>query len=255
MKYLDNYTKYNRLTIIKFHHKDKRSRQWYECLCDCGMTKVIEATSIKTGQSKSCGCLQQEALSRYIKNKELKPGTKFGRLTVIRLSHIEKGRSFYLCDCSCGTQTTVTRSSLVGHHTKSCGCLVRDLAKKHGKARRLKDNAAVIKHLILLYKERAKKSGMPFKLTYSDFETLIRSPCFYCGDPHGNCRTVYKKEKFKHNGIDRKNSLLGYTKYNCVACCKLCNFAKRNTPYEEFITWIHKTAEYLKSKERRKIAA
>lgn len=33
---------------------------YYECRCDCGTLRNVKANSIKSGRSKSCGCLKQE---------------------------------------------------------------------------------------------------------------------------------------------------------------------------------------------------
>jgi hypothetical protein len=66
-------------------------------------------------------------------------GEKFGRLTVLSLSHTSKGYRHYLCKCECGASHTVQGTSLRSGNTKSCGCLARDngrrqgsLAKTHG---------------------------------------------------------------------------------------------------------------------------
>ena len=102
-------------------------------------------------------------------------------------------------------------------------------------------------NIILVYKERAKKTNKPFDLTFAEFEALVRSPCFYCGNPHGNCRIIYKTEEFKYNGLDRKDPSLGYTSGNCVPCCNFCNYTKSDTPFDKFTSWIHKASAHLKN--------
>ena len=55
-------------------------------------------------------------------------GQVFGKLTVIRKDgHLGAGIT-WLCQCSCGNQTSVTSSRLIGGTTRSCGCLTG----KHG---------------------------------------------------------------------------------------------------------------------------
>lgn len=37
---------------------------YWKCLCDCGNTKIISGNSLRNGMTKSCGCLQFEAVYR-----------------------------------------------------------------------------------------------------------------------------------------------------------------------------------------------
>jgi hypothetical protein len=62
---------------------------------------------------------------------------KFGRLTAIEQMYPrEKGNRLWLCLCDCGQVVYVLRGHLTNRHTKSCGCLARELvgnrARKHG---------------------------------------------------------------------------------------------------------------------------
>lgn len=68
-------------------------------------------------------------------------GLKFGRLTVLAFdSHRRSAGGFklayYKCRCDCGKEVVVLgRHARVGH-TKSCGCLSRERATKHGGSQR-----------------------------------------------------------------------------------------------------------------------
>lgn len=65
--------------------------------------------------------------------------TKFGRLTVIGAApkRVSTRHSFWKCRCDCGNEIVVDAQNLKNMHTKSCGCLRRDVGKrinlKHGK--------------------------------------------------------------------------------------------------------------------------
>ena len=62
-------------------------------------------------------------------------GQKFGRLTVIQRAGFDKRRnSNWLCKCECGTEKIIAGRSLRRGHTKSCGCLRREIARKRGYA-------------------------------------------------------------------------------------------------------------------------
>lgn len=58
-------------------------------------------------------------------------GQKFGKLTVLG-EDVErnKGRVYWICKCDCGNIARVTTANLRSGSVKSCGCLVKETAKK-----------------------------------------------------------------------------------------------------------------------------
>ena len=54
--------KYGLLTVIGELKKPRKKYGIYyvECVCDCGSTTVVEKSHVKSGQVKSCGCMQLE---------------------------------------------------------------------------------------------------------------------------------------------------------------------------------------------------
>jgi hypothetical protein len=62
--------KFHRLTVIKKVEDDKKEIHWV-CLCDCGNKKVIRGNSLKSGNTKSCGCYNSE-VHRGIAKKNFK---------------------------------------------------------------------------------------------------------------------------------------------------------------------------------------
>lgn len=66
-------------------------------------------------------------------------GQRFGRLVVReRIKNNKKGNTWWLCECDCGNLKEVQRGNLTTGHTRSCGCLSRELTSKrsikHGQA-------------------------------------------------------------------------------------------------------------------------
>ena len=97
---------------------NKRRIHWL-CKCQCGNTTTVEASDLKSGHTKSCGCLQ-----RYNNENNL-TGQRFGKLLVIEYNGSDKGkRALYKCRCDCGTETIVRADSLRGGLTTSCGCVI-----------------------------------------------------------------------------------------------------------------------------------
>lgn len=54
--------RFGRLTVIKLDSTNIEAR-WI-CLCRCGNQKIIRASQLKTGGTKSCGCLRLEKLQK-----------------------------------------------------------------------------------------------------------------------------------------------------------------------------------------------
>jgi len=48
---------FGRLTVLRITDKRYNRRIIYECLCICGKTVLIPGASLKSGNTKSCGCL------------------------------------------------------------------------------------------------------------------------------------------------------------------------------------------------------
>lgn len=60
-------------------------------------------------------------------------GSRYGRLTVIRRTDDGRGihGAMWLCKCDCGNEKIIRRSSIMCG-TRSCGCLIREAARKRG---------------------------------------------------------------------------------------------------------------------------
>jgi hypothetical protein len=52
--------KFGRLTIISKHSQYKNGRWKYNCICDCGNEKIVLSSSLKNGNTQSCGCYNKE---------------------------------------------------------------------------------------------------------------------------------------------------------------------------------------------------
>lgn len=51
---------YNRLTAVCLDHIGKHNRSYFVFKCSCGKEKVILGSLVKSGNTKSCGCLSRE---------------------------------------------------------------------------------------------------------------------------------------------------------------------------------------------------
>jgi hypothetical protein len=182
-------------------------------------------------------------------------GKRYGRLIVRQLLETVHGRRRWLCECDCGNTTVATTNTLNMGHVKSCGCLFVDSYTASGKKLAAFNGKphghAAFHHVKNAYTQSAKLRGLSFELTDEDFRKLTSGFCFYCGSsPSRIIKPTRKAQSGNYvcNGIDRLDSSAGYTVENCVPCCTVCNYAKRNVSLEEFIAWIDRLIEFRKNK-------
>ncbi len=53
--------KFGRLFVEKFSHVDRCS--YWDCRCDCGVSKKVSLANLTSGEVRSCGCLARERQS------------------------------------------------------------------------------------------------------------------------------------------------------------------------------------------------
>lgn len=51
---------FSRLTVIAFDRIERNRFPYWLCRCECGTLKSIRGAALKSGQTKSCGCLNRE---------------------------------------------------------------------------------------------------------------------------------------------------------------------------------------------------
>jgi hypothetical protein len=69
--------KFGKWTVIKKDLDRTSSKTYWLCNCDCGTKNAsVESWKLRSGNSKSCGCL--------MRTPDLRTGEKFGLLTVIK---------------------------------------------------------------------------------------------------------------------------------------------------------------------------
>lgn len=61
--------KFGKLTVLEFSHRKDRKYYW-KCQCDCGSFTVINGWNLKSGNSKSCGCVSKEKIAKVGKSNK-----------------------------------------------------------------------------------------------------------------------------------------------------------------------------------------
>lgn len=165
------------------------------------------------------------------------PGTRSGRLTVVRYIGKRAGYHIYLLRCDCGKEM---EQRWRPQDRQSCGCLRAEKCKTHNHAKRYEPGEANFNRLLGQYKNGALRRGLSFELTEEQFKILTKSDCAYCGAVPSMVGGFNKASfgTYIYNGIDRVDNKLGYTVANSVACCNMCNLAKRTSSQAEFLAWV-----------------
>lgn len=221
--------RYGRWTVESLHGDLLYGGKGWNCVCDCGNRGIVSKANLRSGSSKSCGCLRADLVSKRCLNDLT--GKRFGRYTV---THRGKDTSYgevrWCCVCDCGEHRLVQSLSLVNGSSKSCGCLMRELVKERMRGPKV-HFTSISKKLssrLANYKTRAVDFDEEFGFSDAEFFDFCQKDCFYCGR---------SAEHFSPpiNGIDRVNNAMGYSKENCVPCCSQCNIAKNKHSAESFI--------------------
>lgn len=70
--------RHGRLVVVSYSHG-----RWWNCICDCGNTCVVQANNLGNGHTKSCGCLRKEVTeARMLKHGGSRGGAWFPEYAV-----------------------------------------------------------------------------------------------------------------------------------------------------------------------------
>ena len=227
--------KFGRLTPIKeaeLHIQPNGNKvRRFICKCDCGTIKSIYLNFLKSGHTRSCGCISKETIPNNKIQLDKIIGVKINKLTPIK--EIESKRikcgdkvRIFLCLCDCGNTTELSLSSIKSGKTKSCGCYRYDNSyKTHGmiKTSEYKSWGSL--------KDRCTN---PNNKSYKDYGGRGIKVCDRWLESFENfIEDMGLKPTSKHS-IDRKDVNGNYTKENCKWATKIeqMNNTRRNVFYD-----------------------
>lgn len=177
-------------------------------------------------------------------------GQKFSKLTVLNESSSIGGRSAWACQCDCGTIKNIKTEELRSGGTKSCGCWNQE--QRSLRAENMYSKC--IKYAPEEASARRVWRNSYEEMEFEDFQIISQQLCYYCGGAPSNIQNgadkkssenMKKNGNFTYNGLDRLDNNKPHSKENCVACCKYCNYAKRERTVEEFKEWLIKTYNFF----------
>ena len=57
--------RFGRWLVLARSHLGYRSYWYWLCRCDCGTERAVKGSSLRSGESKSCGCIRLEQFKRH----------------------------------------------------------------------------------------------------------------------------------------------------------------------------------------------
>jgi hypothetical protein len=167
-------------------------------------------------------------------------GQRFGRLVVIKKAKNINQRTAWLCKCDCNKKSImVNGKELKNGHTKSCGCLRKDLVTKMNKNKVVILTGQKFGRLTVLKREGSNKDGKAIWLCQCDCgnKIIIASSSLRKNDGTRSCGCLIKeliskrnKESAKWNG--NSNTRLYVTWHNIIRRCE-CNIKKETKGYKD----------------------
>lgn len=113
---------FGRLTALRPTAERKSGSVVWECQCECGNIAFVTAKSLKSGNTKSCGCLQRETASKLF-SKDI-TNQRFGSLVALQPTKERRhGSIVWECQCDCGNMHYATTELLLSGSCTSCGCI------------------------------------------------------------------------------------------------------------------------------------
>jgi hypothetical protein len=176
-------------------------------------------------------------------------GKKFGRWNVISHSHVTRTKSnstvhHWNCKCDCGIYRVVRGDSLTRQHTKSCGCINKQVGKKHPTWKGYEDISAT---LWKQYQWSAKTRKLPFTVTIEDAWSIFKKQdgrCAFTGLTLSFPKDA--RDTTSNASIDRVDSSQGYVKDNIQWVDKRINFMKYTLSADEFVELCHLVSNKMK---------
>lgn len=207
-----------------------------ECV-KCGSIKTVNAKSQEITVCNVCKDLEKT-------NEVL--GKVMGTYKIVSYSHQEEYTRFYNVICTyCNTESVQSIAHLRNNPGSCMSC-------KYERMNKIPTLDAPRNCVKSNYVSGAKSRNLEFNLSDEEFDKLIFSNCYFCGEEPSEYKSDLHfnktNEVFKRNGIDRLNSDLGYYKENTVSCCPTCNLMKMTLSSEVFINHVSKIYQNLVNK-------
>lgn len=187
--------------------------------CKCGTEKVVSADFLRRGKSTCCNkCKNKDKILTVVENQQL------GDWKV--LSSELRGAKIFV-ECKCGTQTWITKYSLLTGKTRSCySC---------GNERKFQGVNNLSKTYFSKLKNGAEKRGLNFNLTLEELWELFLIQEKKCKLTNLTINLSWSSKQIQTASLDRIDSSKGYTIENVQWVHKDINKMKNNFKQDYFV--------------------
>lgn len=169
---------FGRLTVINYEGRNSKNQHIWKCECSCTKTKIVSSRCLMGGNTKSCGCLQNDWPQYELEGKMFDRWKVISRTTA---TTGKRGRTYWLCECQCENKILreVKENSLLTGISKSCGCINKEKQKEKNQ-KRFNDYVGMVfgELTVMALLEKSKDGKIPYR----------------CKCNCGNFRDVYLKE-------------------------------------------------------------
>lgn len=108
--------RYGQLKVLKYSGINNLGRAMWMCKCDCGTKKVVAGNSLRSGSTRSCGCLFKKRFRKL-------DGVKFKHWTFLERVRVDRNQyPVWRIRCDCGRIVTRRVHGILYRGTSSCGC-------------------------------------------------------------------------------------------------------------------------------------
>lgn len=214
--------RFGKLTVVKRQGthvtpSGQKKVTWL-CKCDCGNDTVVTSEDLKSGHTKSCGCLPTKTRGSGLINLV---GQRFGKLVVIERSedatYESNGKTMtsprWLCKCDCGNNVIVQGGNLRSGNTKNCGCDRRISKGELSITSFLSKNN--VKHIReYWYKDLTSRSGKPLRFDFAILNSVndVIALLEYQGEQHFiDCGAYGRYQREYSDNVKRE-----YCKFNHI---------------------------------------
>jgi hypothetical protein len=226
--------RFGRLVVVRRIPNEKVNGRWLNRAvfrCDCGEEVTVMISSVVSGLTKSCGCLNREKRKENARRRaerafgeKLKAGKRYGRLVILHRVEIDgKLTDFVRCRCDCGRIVDSQVDGFRHARTRSCGCLAADKVAERNREKGKFDCISVTDpELHRAWYNVVRRCTKKNNVSYALYGAKGVRVCSYLlADPRHLAATIGQKPS-KEMSVDR------YPIHNGNYTCGKCEECRKN---------------------------